>query len=252
MTAAEAARLLDAELRVDRFRDLSHNGLQIANRGPITRVLTAVDASLEAFEAAVAQGAQMVLAHHGLSWGDSLARITGANYTLVSYALAHNLAVYACHLPVDAHPTLGNNAQLCAALGVTDTEPFFDYHGQKIALMGRLPRPMPREAFADRIRKVLGPPRLETFFYGCGTVATVGVCSGGAPEGIADAAGAGLDLYLSGEATLVGYNLARHCGMNAIFAGHYATECCGIRAVGEWLAAETGLKVSFLDLRLPY
>lgn len=252
MTCTDVARLLDAELRVAHFRDVSHNGLQIANRGPVTRVLTAVDASLETFEAAVAQGAQLALVHHGLSWGDSLARITGANYTLVRYAIEHNLAVYACHLPVDAHPTLGNNARLCAALGVTGTEPFFDYHGQKIALMGRLAEPIPRGAFAERVRVALRPPRLETFFHGPETVRTIGICSGGAPEGIAAAAEAGLDLYLSGEATLVGYNLARHCGMNALFAGHYATERCGIRAVGEWLAGQTGLEVAFLDLNLPY
>ncbi len=252
MKSYEIAALLNAELRIERFRDASHNGLQIENTGAITHVLTAVDASLETFEAAVAQGAQMVLVHHGLSWGESLAQITGSNYALVSYAIRHNLAVYACHLPVDAHPVLGNNACLCQMLGVEKVKPFFDYHGQKIALCGELPTPIPVTAFIERVKAALHPPRLETFLYGKETVQRIGICSGGAPEGIEDAAREGLDLYLCGEANLIAYNLARHCRMNALFAGHYATERCGIQAVGNWLAEKTSLDVNFLDLNLPY
>ena len=103
MNCTELAALLDRELRLSAFRDVSNNGLQIENEGPITRVATAVDASLETFEAAAAQGAQMLIVHHGLSWGDSLARITGANRRLLAAAFRHNLALYAAHLIVRTH-----------------------------------------------------------------------------------------------------------------------------------------------------
>ena len=116
MDSEAIAALLDGELQLGAWRDASDNGLQVAGEGPVTRVATAVDASLETFEAAVAAGAQMLLVHHGLSWNGSLARVTGLNRKALAYLLSHNLALYAAHLPLDAHPRLGNNAQLAQAL----------------------------------------------------------------------------------------------------------------------------------------
>ncbi len=252
MDCLALAQRLDAELRIKAFHDVSNNGLQIENVGPITKVVTAVDASLETFEAAVAQGAQMVLVHHGLSWGNSLAYITGLNRKLVGYALEHNLAVYGAHLPLDAHPTLGNNAQLARALGLEAVRPFMEYHGQMIGFAGTLPQPLTREAFEALVRTAVRPQRLERFAYGPERIRTVGICSGGAPEGVEQAAREGLDIYLCGEANLVAYNLAKQLQTNALFAGHYATERFGIRALGEWLHAQTGLEVAFVDFDLPY
>jgi len=247
------AGLLDGELRCAAFRDASHNGLQVENGGgPVERVALAVDASMETFEAAVAAGAQMVLVHHGLSWGESLARISGRNRRLVAYALAHDLAVYAAHLPLDAHPALGNNAQLARALGLREVEPFMAYHGQKIGLKGRLPEAMGRPAFEARAREILRPRRVERFDFGADRVEWIGICSGGAPEGVEQAAEEGLDLYLGGEGTLVAYTLAKDLRMNALFAGHYATERPGVFALGAWLAERTGLAVARLDFDLPY
>ena len=252
MTCEAVARLLDGELRLDAFRDVSDNGLQIANVGEITCVATAVDASLEAFEAAAARGAQMLVVHHGLSWGGSLARITGLNYKLVSCALKHNLALYACHLPLDAHPTLGNNAQLAGALELTRLRPFMHYHGQAIGFKGVLPEPCSREAFEKRVREAVAPRRVEWLAFGAEEIRTVGICSGGAPEGVDEAAREGLDVYLCGEANLVAYNLAKQWGVNALAVGHYATERFGVRALGSWLAEQTGLKVEFLDFDSPF
>lgn len=252
MNCIEIAALLDRELRVAAFRDASHNGLQIENEGPITRVATAVDASLEALEAAAAQGAQMLIVHHGISWGDSLARVTGANRRLLAAAFRHNLALYAAHLPLDAHPRLGNNAQLALALGLTRVRPFMDYHGQTIGCAGLLPQPLSRDDFERAVRDAVRPLRVERFDFGAPLIRTVGVCSGGASEGIAQAAREGLDVYLCGEATLQGYNLARDWGANALFAGHYATERFGVRALGQWLTEQTSLPASFLDFAIPY
>lgn len=246
------ANILDAELKLGAYKDVSNNGLQIENTGEISRVATAVDASLETFEAAVRMGAQMVLVHHGLSWGNSLVRITGLNRILVAYALRHNLAVYAAHLPLDAHPVLGNNAQLAKACGLTQLEPFMDYHGQKIGFKGVLPEPMTLEVFEREVRSKVSPKRIERFAFGPALIRTVGICSGGAPEGVEAAARDGLDLYLCGEANLVAYNLAKQLNMNALFAGHYATERFGVRALGEYLTAKTQLPTTFIDFDLPY
>lgn len=252
MNCTEIAALLDRELRVPAFRDVSHNGLQVENEGEVRRVATAVDASLETFEAAAALGVQMLLVHHGLSWGDSLARIAGANRRLLAAAFRRNLAVYAAHLPLDAHPRLGNNARLALALGLTRVRPFMEYHGQTIGCAGVLPEPLTRDAFERAVREAVRPRRVERFDFGATLIRTVGICSGGAPEGIAQAAREGLDVYLCGEANLQAYNLARDWGANALFAGHYATERFGVRALGQWLSEQTGLPVSFIDLDLPY
>lgn len=252
MTCRAIAALLDAELRLSAFDDVSNNGLQIENEDEVTRVATAVDASLETFEAAVRAGAQMLLVHHGLSWGNSLARITGLNRKLLTFALTKNLAVYGVHLPLDAHPVLGNNAQMAAGLQLERVRPFLSYHGQKIGFAGVLAEPCSREDFKKRVEALVRPAKMVTFDYGPETIRAVGICSGGAPEGVEQAASEGLDLYLCGEANLVAYNLAKQLGMNAIFAGHYATERFGVRALGEWLHSTTQLPVHFIDFNLPW
>ncbi len=252
MDSEAIAALLDGELQLGAWRDASDNGLQVAGEGPVTRVATAVDASLETFEAAVAAGAQMLLVHHGLSWNGSLARVTGLNRKALAYLLSHNLALYAAHLPLDAHPRLGNNAQLARALGLTELRSFMAYHGQKIGFAGRLPRAMTRQAFEAAVRGAVKPRQVVRFDYGPEEIRTVGICSGGAPEGVEEAAREGLDVYLCGEANLVAYNLAKQWGANALFAGHYATERFGVRALGAWLAERTGLAVEFLDFDLPW
>lgn len=252
MTCHQIAALLDAELNPAAYKDVSNNGLQVENTGEISVVATAVDASIETFEAASRFGAQMVIVHHGLSWGGSLARITGLNYRLISCAIRLNLAVYGMHLPLDAHPVLGNNAQLVRALGLQDVTRFMDYHGQKIGYCGVLPEPLPREAFAALVKQVVKSPRIECLEFGTPVIRSVGVCSGGAPEGVEQAAAMGLDAYLCGEVNLVAYNLAKQLETNAYFAGHYATERFGVHALGDWLSGQAALEVQFVDLDLPY
>ncbi len=250
MTAKEIAKKLNTILHVERFSDVSNNGLQIENEGDVTNVAFAVDASLETFEAAIAAGAQMVIVHHGLSWGNSLARIEGLNYQLIAYAIRHNLAVYGVHLPLDAHPTLGNNAGLAEGLNLQSRRPFLDYHGQMIGIAGELPKPLSREAFIEKIKAFIQPPEVRSFFYGSEMIRTVGICSGGAPEGVEQAAREGLDCYLCGEANLVAYNLAKGWGINAVFAGHYATERFGVRALQKWVDEHLQLRTQFIDFNL--
>ncbi len=242
---------LDRELDIAHFSDDSNNGLQVANSGRVTRVCLGVDATLPFFEKAVACGADLVVVHHGLSWGDSLKRITGLNRRLLSYLLEHDLALWACHLPLDAHPRLGNNARLAQALGLRSQQAAFAYHGQKIGIRGVLPRPMTFKAFQERVQKVVGN-ELRTLDFGKLTVRSVGIVSGGGASQISEAIEMGLDVYLTGESNLQAYNLAVQERINAVFAGHYATEKFGVQAVGEQIRQRFRLPAAFVEMGIEY
>lgn len=243
--------LLDVELRIEAFKDSSNNGLQVANSGAVTKVCAGVDASLPFFEAAAARGANLLVCHHGLSWGDSLKRITGLNHSLVRFLITHDMALWACHLPLDAHPVLGNNARIAAVLGLRNLKPFGDYAGQSIGWQGTLPRPLTRERFHALVRRHVNPD-LRTMDFGPSQIRHVGIVSGGAGSEVGQAATAGVDVYLSGEPNLHGYNLACQLGINAVFAGHYATERFGVMAVSDLLHKRFRLPCSFVDLAVPY
>ena len=243
---------LDAEMRGELFHDDSNNGLQVACSGkPIRKVCCGVDASLACFEAAAAQGADLVICHHGISWGGSLRLITGLNYRRISFLMRHDMALWACHLPLDAHPVLGNNAVMARALGLRRCRPFGLYHGTPIGVSGSLARPLARAAFERRLAAAIGP-RVNAMRFGATRIRTVGIVSGGAAAEVEQASEAGLDAYVSGEATLQGYNLAQQHGINAFFCGHYATERFGVQAVGRWIETHFGIPALFIDLQLPY
>ena len=243
---------LDAELRLDQFQDASHNGLQVAcSDKPVRRICCGVDASLPFFEAAARQGADLVVCHHGLSWGDSLRRITGLAYRQIGFLIRQDMALWACHLPLDAHPRLGNNACLARALGLRGLIPFGTYHGMTIGCRGTLPRPLDTGAFEARLQGIL-PGGLRSLAFGRPTIRTVGIISGGAAAEVEQAAASGLDAYITGEPTLQGYNLARQLGINAFFGGHYATESRGVQAVGSWITGRFNIPSTFIDLAIPY
>lgn len=244
-------RMLDDELSVGSFQDVSNNGLQIANSGTVTRVLAGVDASMSLLDEAARCGADCVVCHHGLSWGDSLKRITGLNHRLVSFAIRNNIAVYAAHLPLDAHPVYGNNAQICKALGLLRPQPAFEYHGQKIGFMANFQKPLPLETFCGRVRKKVNAD-IKLLAFGKRTVKSAGVVSGGAADMTDQAAELGADVYLTGEPSLQGYNLAEHLAVNVIFAGHYATEKFGVRALADLISRRFRIPAGFADFNIAY
>lgn len=250
-TVPEIVDFLNADLEISRFDDISHNGLQVANSGRPGRICCGVDATMDFFEAAADRGAGLLICHHGISWGDSLKRIEGLVYRQVAHLVRHDMALWACHLPLDAHPRHGNNAGLARALALRGIEPFCEYHGQTIGFRGELPRPLPREDFHRRVLRAIGVNDAKFLDFGPATVRRVGVVSGGAAEEVAQAAAAGLDAYVSGEITLQGYNLARQLGVNAVFAGHYATERFGPRALGRLLNERFEADTEFIDLGIP-
>lgn len=242
---------LDKQLLIPDYQDSSNNGLQVENRSEIIHVCCGVDASMEFFQAARAADANLLICHHGLSWGDSLKRITGLNYERLAYLINNDIALYACHLPLDAHPKLGNNAQICKALGLVELKPFGVYNGKEIGFEGRLPKPMDYAQFKKRVGKAISPD-LRCMDFGKQRVTRIAVVSGGAAQEIAEAGEKRVDVYLSGEPALSAYGLAQEYKINAIFAGHYATEVFGVRAIAELLKRKFRVKVSFLDFGVPY
>lgn len=242
---------LDKELDINAFEDSSHNGLQVEGPGRVKRVCAGVDASLDFFEKAAERKADLLICHHGLSWNDSLKRITGLNYRKLKFLMDSGMALYAGHLPLDAHPKLGNNARICDALGLKSRSKFGEYHGKEIGFKGSLPKPISYAAFKKKAGKVF-KNELRAMDFGKKTIRTVAVCSGGAANMVEEAALRGADVFVSGEATLVAYHMAREHGINAIFAGHYATEAFGVKALAGLLAGKFDIKSEFLDMKIEF
>lgn len=226
--------------------DYCPNGLQLEGRPRIERLLTGVTASKALIELAVELNADAILVHHGLMWKGDPQVVTGFRKERLQLALAHDLNVFAYHLPLDKHPELGNNAQLGKMLGWPSTRVVGD---KGLIHMGELPAAVPLQQLVDKVGSVLGhrvcvegaddPHRL---------IQTVAWCTGGAPGYVEDSALQGADLYLTGELSEPAVHVARECNVSLLGAGHHATERCGVKALGEWIAQRYGIEVTFRDL----
>ena len=243
---------LDKELKIDEFEDSSNNGLQVECLEQIGKICLGVDASMEMLEESVQRGADMVVCHHGLSWGDSLKRITGQNYRKVAFLINNGMALYGCHLPLDAHPKYGNNAVMCKELGLRNLRAFGAYADRQIGFVGELPKPISYNAFKKRILRVTGRDGLQSMDFGKQRIRRVAVVSGGAADLVIEAGEKGIDLYISGEPKLMAYCAAQEYEINAVFAGHYATEVFGVKALAALLARRMKVKTEFVDLKIPY
>ena len=205
-------------LDVASFDDVSNNGVQIARRGEdVRKVAFAVDASAQSVADAVAAGAQLLVVHHGISWGGGIRRLDGGVYNVVKTAMDADLALYAVHLPLDAHPKYGNSFELARYLGLKNLKPAFTYHGRPIGVMGTLPNGK-----------------------------RVGICSGGGGSFAPEAQAIGCDLYITGEADWGETIAAENIGMPMICAGHYQTETFGVKALAA--AMKKALKVETVFL----
>lgn len=252
---AETVKLagyLDKLLRIEAFSDTSHNGLQVQNSGKAARVACGVDADLSFFKAAREHGADFLLVHHGLSWGDSLKRITALNYERIAYLVQNEMALYAAHLPLDAHSRYGNNILLCRALGLKNCRPFGSYHGQTISYRGELARACSFDSFCKVVREKINK-EIRTMPFGKAQIKRIAVVSGGAgAEMLAEAAAEGVDVFLSGEATLAAWGIARDMGIHAVFAGHYATETLGVNALARHIRQRFKISAEFIGFDVPY
>ena len=219
------------------------NGLQMENSGTVTRIAATVDASLATVRLAVAAKADLLIVHHGLFWSKTHPW-TGKKHELLRLLVENNLAVYSSHLPLDAHPQLGNNAQLCAALGLKNLKPFFTSHGQAIGF--RAQAKISRAELAEKLARATGAK--PTILPGGNELCHhIGVVTGGAGADLALAAAEGVDTFITGEGPHWTFALAEELGLNVFFGGHYATETFGVKALAAELAKQFKLPWVFLD-----
>jgi dinuclear metal center YbgI/SA1388 family protein len=235
---------LDSLLDPSRFQDYCVNGLQIEGRAEVSRIASGVSISLRFVEEAVAWGADALLVHHGLFWKGMPHPFhlhKGPLQRRLKEILANDLSVIAYHLPLDAHPEVGNNAVLARELGLRDRVPV------EVGCAGNLPTAEPLAQFKQRLEEAVGQP-VESFAFGAEEVQRVGIISGAAGEFYPAVVEAGCDTFINGD---LKENLVREyeeVGLNHLYAGHYATERFGPRALGEWCRDELGAEVRFIDI----
>jgi dinuclear metal center YbgI/SA1388 family protein len=249
MTTAQLDKYFRSFLDIDRIalNDISLNGLQVDNDGAdITKIAFAVDARLESFKRAAAIGAGMLFVHHGLFLGKPLA-LTGGHRQRIKQLLDSNIALYACHLPLDVHPELGNNAGLARLLGMTELKPFGIFRGLSVGFSGVLKEPLTTE---EALRRISFKGSKPLGVYPCGKEVnkTCALISGGGADDVQDAIAMGFDLYVTGDMKHEVYSLVEEAGINMIAGGHYNTEVWGVRSVMEKCVNELGLDAEFIDL----
>lgn len=236
---------LDAELCLEEFPgDESANGLQVEGRQTVRRVGVAVDACDHVFREAAEKELDFLFVHHGLIWG-GLKSVRGVMRQRIRALLDSGISLYACHLPLDWHPKYGNNSRLLALLGLKRAGEFGLYHGRRIGYWGKTGASLTVNEFVRRVDTALATRSSYVEFSN--TVRNVGVVSGGGWSAIHDAEVLGIDTFLTGEPSHSAYTLAEEMKVNLVFAGHYATEKPGVKAVGDLLKKRFGLHVEFID-----
>lgn len=250
MNHLELEDLLDQLLEPRQFKDYAPNGLQVEGRTEVRRVVTGVTACQALLDAALELEADAILVHHGYFWGNEAPAIRGMKKRRLQSLLQHDINLYAYHLPLDAHPELGNNAQLARLLDIQVTGPLEQDNPRSLVLTGELAEPLSASEFATRLQETLGRVPLHCA-GGPDEIRTVAWCSGGGQGYLELAARAGIDAFFSGEVSEQTFHVAREMGTHFFAAGHHATERYGVKALGEWLAREHGLDVTFVDIDNP-
>lgn len=246
----QLVKFLNDELQSDKIRDYCPNGLQVEGKAEIRRIITGVTASQALLEAAISANADAILVHHGYFWKDEAAQITGIKKKRLQALLVNDINLLAYHLPLDAHKTLGNNAQLGALLGVEDITAVAGVEPAGILMQGQLKQSTPLLALKQQLQQLLGRDVLVSD-AGIGAVTTLAWCTGGGQGYIEQAANAGAQLFISGEVSEKTIHLSRELGIHFIAAGHHATERYGVKALGEYIAQQFDVEVQFIDIDNP-
>jgi dinuclear metal center YbgI/SA1388 family protein len=241
---------LDELLAIGDFQDYGPNGLQVPGRGEVSRVVTGVSSNLELFEGAADRGAELVLAHHGLFWDFHPRSVTPAMKQRLRVLFDRDMSLAAYHLPLDAHPEVGNNALICAELGLERAEPFGEHRGQTIGFVGRSAEGIAFDELRRRCAQAFGQ---EPFAWEAGPdiVHSVGIVSGAAASSFVEAIAQGLDAFITGEPAEHVMADARESATHFIAAGHYATERFGIRRIGELVSETFGVEHHFVEVPNP-
>jgi dinuclear metal center YbgI/SA1388 family protein len=246
----EIIAYLDELLDIGAFTDYGPNGLQVPGADEVSLVVSGVSAQRELFERAAAEGAQLVLCHHGLFWDFHSRAIGPAMKERLRILFDADISLAGYHLPLDAHPDVGNNALICAALGLERAERFAEHKGRPIGFVGRSAEGIP---FAELRARCATAFEQDSFVWECGpeVVHSVAIVSGGAPGDLVDAVAAGVDAFLTGETAEHVMADARENGVHFIAGGHYATERFGIRRLGELVAERFGVEHRFVEIPNP-
>lgn len=238
---------LNQLLDITRFHDYCPNGLQVEGRGDIQTIISGVTASLDLLQAAIAARADAILVHHGYFWRGEDMRITGMKSRRIALLLNQQINLFAYHLPLDAHPHLGNNALLGKKLGLIETGRFGE---QEVGIVGELPQPVTLNVFSHKISRtllrkpmIIGNPEKP--------VRQIAWCTGAAQSYFELAIQQGVDVYLTGEISEQYVHIARESGVAFIAAGHHATERYGVQAVGDHIAQKFGIRHQFIDIENP-
>ena len=237
---------LDDTLRIHDYKDPSLNGLQVEGAVDVAKVAVAVDGSLSTFEQAADVGADFLIVHHGLFWGEPVA-VKGAHRRRLAFLLDNDISLYAAHIPLDAHRELGNNWGLARRLALAELDDFGTWQGMPIGVKGVFPTPVGLRDLADSIERELGESVL-VHAGGPSEVRTLGIITGGAARDVVTAADQGLDAFLTGEPKHDVFYEAFERDVNALYAGHYMTETIGVNLVADRIVEEFGLATEFILL----
>ena len=241
----------DELLDASSFDDYGPNGLQVPGASEVSRVATGVSANLELLERATDSGAQLVLTHHGLLWGDTLTALSVPMAARLRALLCADVSLAAYHLPLDAHPEIGNNALLRDAIGLEpDERPFGEAKGSAVGVIGRAAEPLEIGELGRRLAEAVGQNPV-VFDSGPDRISTVGIVTGGGSFAIHEAGQLGLDALVTGEPSEPVMGEAREYGVHFLAGGHYATETLGIRRLGELVAERFEIEHQFIDVPNP-
>lgn len=243
------SKYLHDYLQVDDFTDLAPNGLQVEGKTVINKIITGVSASVELFNRAIREKADCVLVHHGIIWNFERPLYRGSYRERIRLLLENNINLYAYHLPLDAHPEIGNNAQIAKRLDLDRIEPFGEYKGQKIGMKGYIKSAEKSKVF-EKIETVMERKCL-IYPFGPDTIESIAVISGGGHNDIVQATNERIDLFITGEVREFVMHYAKEEQINFISAGHYSTEKFGVRALGEYLAKKFNVESEFVDIPNP-
>jgi len=237
-------------LNVKEFKDYCPNGLQVEGASTVRRIISGVTASQALLDAAVKYDADLVLVHHGYFWRGEDERVTGMKKQRLKTLLTHDISLLGYHLPLDAHPELGNNATLAKRMGWIITEGLDGPLGRAIGMVGELSTPMSGQALAAQLAQALG--REPLYIQGIDrAIKKVAWCTGGAQGYIDKALAAGVDAYISGEVSEPTYHFAKEMGIEYFAAGHHATERYGVQALGEHLSKRFDIEHRYIELDNP-
>lgn len=258
----DLTKFCDDYLSAGSFKDYAPNGLQVDGGRPVQRIVTGVTACEALIDAAIAAHADTIMVHHGYFWKGESATITGMKGRRIRKLMQHGISMIGYHLPLDAHPVVGNNAKLAEALNMTITGALYPNESHPVGNIATC-TPQTADSLIAQITKALGrtPLHISAHYHQADSttnkktdeklIERVGICTGGAQDMLEQAANMGCDAFISGEISERTTHIARELGIDYFACGHHATERGGIQALGEVIAQKFDLPVTFIDIDNP-